>query len=143
MEDTKVMQGAIIVSPDGKFRDVSFSSRTTKEGEVLKEFETNEEKIAYLSEMGDTKVFQIRDVEGELIVYRISKSDDDIAIQAAKKRNDEILSELRSNKFVDAQMKCISEGLVFAEYAPELAKERAALLVEFNENEAVISAAIA
>lgn len=45
---------------------------------------------------------------------------------------EDLKSQLRDNKYVDAQMKCFSDGLVFKDKYPELAAERDAIIAELN-----------
>lgn len=111
-----------------------------QEGEVVKSFATVQELNEFLSVVtnDEAKKFQIREVDGELSIYRVAKTEAELSKEQAIKRNAEIIKELRDERFTDAQLKCISDGLVFADKYPELAAERLELLAEFNANEALI-----
>ena len=112
------------------------------EGSAIKEFNTQEECDAYVEEitLDDTKKFQIREMDGVPTVYRVNKTEEEqkvIKRKSALSRNKEIQKELRE-KFMDAQLKCFTEGLVFGDKYPELAAERARLLEEYNTNEVLL-----
>ena len=126
-----------------QYVDVSFSGRELSDGEVLKEFETYEDKEEYLMPVVSdrAKKFQIREVEGELVVYRVDKTEDEM--MSVKKeelqiRNNAINEALRHDDFVDKQMKCLRLGLSFNEEYPELAEAMQGLVDEYNKNEETI-----
>lgn len=109
------------------------------EKSAIKEFNTQEECDTYVNEVAldETKKFQIREMDGVPTVYRVNKTEEEQKVLKRKNavsRNKEIQKELRE-KFMDAQLKCFTDGLTFAEKYPELAIERDALLDEYNTNE--------
>lgn len=132
------MTAVLFQEIDGSVRLSSVSpSYQVKDGEVLEVFESVEKRKEYTDVVSNdpTKKWQLRDVEGVLTVYRVDKTQAELEeLQSAvnEKRKAAIQKELMLPKFVSKQLKCFTEGLVFAEKYPELAQEREELLTEYN-----------
>jgi len=103
------------------------------EGETVFEFDS----YAALKEFANIPSEKKFSFKGEII----DKTEDELS-EAIKKnlklRNVIILQELR-DKFMDAQLKCFTDNLIFAEKYSEMSIEREGLLQELNDNETAIA----
>lgn len=94
--------------------------------QAIKDFH-NEDLIVELEE---SPVYKVGEDGKVLETFTLSESE--AAAYFKEYAISDLKSQLRSNDMVDAQMKCFSEGLVFAEKYPTLAAERIIIVDQIN-----------